>query len=133
MDDWAVAEVLLVDPAAALVDPDLIDRIVQHAAEQQEVEIAFTQAAPGLAGVLLRRSLVERLAKIHLHVGRLLHYMPDQPMPDPIAGPGCVDVPTRVARTIGRFLIDSDRQVERLGRATHDLNGQLIDTHAEEI
>lgn len=133
MHDWAAAEVLLVDPAAALVDPDLIDAVVAHADVHTDVEIAFAPAAAGLAGVLLRRELVERLTKMNLHPGRLLHYMPDQPMPDPIAGPGCVEVPMRVARTTQRFLVDSQRQADRLTRATHDLNGQLIDTEAEEL
>src|SRR5690606_31733406 len=133
MHDWAAQQVLLVDPAAALVEPQLIDAIVEHAQRNREVEIAFSPAAPGLAGVVLSRDLVERLAKMNLHAGRLLHYMPDQPMPDPIGGPGCVNVPVRVARTTAHFLFNSDRQINRLSRVTKDLNGRLIDISAEQL
>ncbi len=131
--DWAAPAAILVDPASALVDPELIDELVVHAKQREAAEIVFTQAAPGLAGVLLRSTLIERLAQAQLHAGRLLHYMPDQPIPDPIAGHGCCNVPTRVARTRASFLVNSDRQIERLGQATEDLNGQLIDTEAEEL
>jgi hypothetical protein len=131
--DWAAKSAILIDPASALVDPDFIDGLATHAERKESAEVVFTQAAPGLAGVLLRTPLVERLAKARLHVGRLLHYVPVEPIPDPIAGQGCFNVPTRVARTRQNFLLNSDRQIERIGRATEDLNGQLIDTEAEEL
>src|SRR4051794_38778531 len=69
---------ILIDPSAGLVDPKLIDQIIEHAAVHEAVELVFTQAAPGLSGALVRRSLIDRLASARTHPGRLLHYLPDQ-------------------------------------------------------
>jgi hypothetical protein len=123
--------VLLIDPAAALVDPALIDSIVEHAESDGVQELYFTQAAPGLAATLLRRELVDRLALAGVHPGRLLTYFPDQHGVDPVGKAGCVPVPTPVARTTDRFKLDSDRQVKRFDTAYAHLNGHLASTDAE--
>src|SRR5690606_19781118 len=62
-----------------------------------------------------------------------LHYMPDQPMPDPIGGPGCVHVPVRVARTTANFLFNADRQISRLSRLTEDLGARTMDISAQAL
>src|SRR5205814_3870082 len=74
---------LLIDPSSGLVDPEILDSIIEQASAKPQQEIFFAQAPPGVAGALLRPALVERLAQINLHPRRLLHYMPDQPMRDP--------------------------------------------------
>ena len=125
--------VLVADPAAALIDPRLLDDLVQHAREHPEVELCFTPAAPGLSGVLLRAPLLKRLAATKAHPGRLLHYTPDAICREPLAGDACAPVPAAVARTTRRFLLDSDRQVERVSAATFSLNGQLISSPAADL
>jgi hypothetical protein len=106
--------VVLVDPAAALVDPTLIDRLIAHAREHDEPGLIFSQAAPGLSGALLRRGTIDQLCTTSLHPGRMLHYLPQQPVHDPISGKGCAPVPTPVARSPHRFTLDSDRQIRRV-------------------
>ena len=54
--------VLLVDPSAALVDPALIVNLIDHAVSRPEIDLCFSEAAPGLSGVLLRKPLIEQLA-----------------------------------------------------------------------
>ena len=125
--------VLLVDPAAGLIDPVLLDRIIEHAEERPDVELCFAPAAPGLAGALLRRALLDRLATAKAHPGRLLHYLPDQLSREPLAGDGCVQVATAVARTAGSFALSSRRQVERIEAGTVSLNGELVSSDAEAI
>jgi hypothetical protein len=125
--------IVLVDPSAGLIDPGLVDVLVDHAAEHPEVEICFMPAAPGLAAVLLRIPLLKRLAGAKTHAGRLLHYSPDTISREPLAGDGCAPVPTSVARTTDRFTLDSDRQISRVSAATLSLNGQLIASPAEDI
>ncbi len=124
---------LLVDPASGLVDPGLLDALVDRAAEHPDLELVFAPAAPGLAGVLIRRALLDRLAAARTHPGRLLHYLPDQLSREPLSGDGCAPVPTSVARTTHRFTLDSDRQVRKISAATLPLNGQLIASGAEEL
>jgi hypothetical protein len=125
--------VLLVDPSAGLVDPDLVDGVIAHAEAYPEVDLCFTPAAPGLSGVLLRKGLVNQLAVAGSHPGTLLAYRPDLPMRDPISTPACAPVPTPVARTTHRFTLDSNRQIDRIANATVHLNGQLISTEAEQL
>jgi len=125
--------VVLVDPSAGLVDPDLVDQIIEHATEHENVQICFTQAAPGLAGVLLKPSLIDQLAAARTHAGKLLAYVPDQPVRDPISGDGCVPVPARVARTARSYKLDSDRQIARIAEASVSLNGELIGSGAEAL
>jgi hypothetical protein len=124
---------VLVDPASALIDPVLVDGVIAHAAAHDAVELSFSQAAPGLSGVVVRPSLLTRLAAARAHPGRLLHYLPAQPTRDPIAGDGCAPVPTPVARTVHRFKLDSDRQIQRIGLATMPLNGSLMTSEADEL
>lgn len=125
--------VLLIDPASGLIDPMLIDALVQHAESQPTAELCFTQAAPGLTGTLLRRELVDRLTVARIHPGRLLTYWPDQHGLDPTGKQGAAPVPTPVARSTYRFKLDSHRQIARVDRATVSLNGHLISTEAEEL
>ena len=136
--DWAkqLAETLdadalvLIDPAAALVDPALVDDLIDHAENEPTAELCFSPVAPGLGGTLLRRAMVDRLATAHLHPGRLLTYWPDHHGVDPIGKNGCVAVATPLARTTSRFKLDSRRQLARIDAATADLNGTLIRTAA---
>jgi MoaA/NifB/PqqE/SkfB family radical SAM enzyme len=125
--------VVLIDPAAALLDPVLTESLVEYAEKEPAAELCFMQAAPGLTGTLLRRELVDRLVIANVHPGRLLTYFPDQHGVDPIGKPGCAPVPTPVARSPYRFKLDSDRQIARADHATVHLNGHLISTHAEEL
>src|SRR5687768_3402098 len=125
--------VLLIDPAAGLVDPVLLDRLIEHAEEKTEVELCFCAAAPGLGGALIRRALLDRLATTKSHPGRLLHYLPDQLSREPLAGEGCLPIPAAVARTTQSFSLNSRRQVERIEAGTVSLNGELVSSDAEAI
>lgn len=125
--------VLLVDPASGLVDPALLDRLIEHAEQRPEVELCFCAAAPGLGGALLRRGLLDRLAAAKSHPGRLLHYLPDQLSREPLAGDGCLAIPAAVARTTRSFSLNSRRQIERIEAATVSLNGELASSDAEAI
>lgn len=125
--------VLLIDPSAGLIDPAIVDRLIEHAETHADVEVLVAPAAPGLGGALVRPALLNRLAAAKVHPGRLMHYHPDQVSREPLAGDGCVAVPTPVARTVHRFTLDSDRQIHRLSSATESLNGQLISSGAEEL
>lgn len=124
---------VLVDPSSALVDPTLIDELVRAAHRKPDVPYFFAPVAPGLAGLLLRRTLLEKLAKCGLHPGRLLHFQPHSPSRDPLSSDACLPVPTVAARTTLRFKLDSDRQVERINAGTLSLNGTLVSTEAEQL
>ena len=125
--------VVLVDPSAALVDPALIDRLVSHANSDESLEYVLAPAAPGLAGFLIRPTLLNRVAAAKTHPGRLMHYHPDQISREPIAAANCLQIAAPLARTVQRFTLDTDRQIARINAATEPLNGQLIHSDAEEL
>ena len=132
MNDELADAVVLVDPAAGLVDPHIVDDLATAGLAGTR-DMYFTPAAPGLGGVLLKRPLVEKLAAERWMPGRLVHYLPDAPALDPITSDACVAVPLDASRTIGRFALDSDRQCRRVEAATVPLNGTLISTHAAAV
>jgi hypothetical protein len=125
--------VVLIDPAAGLIDAVLVDGLIEHARAHPSAELCFTPAAVGLNAVLLRRSLIDRLTVARIHPGRLLTYWPDQHGTDPTGKDGCAATPTSVARSVHRFKLDSHRQIIRADHATVCFNGQLISTEAQEL
>jgi spiro-SPASM protein len=125
--------VALVDPAAALIDPQMIDALIARASEYPNHELYFAPAPPGLGAAILRGSLMGRLASANTHAGRLLHYHPDALAKDVLASEACVPVPTAVARSTEKLLLDTDRQVRRVEAATSSLNGELMTSTAPEL
>ena len=122
---------LLADPSAGLIDPALVDSVLQHAESNPDAPLVFSQAAPGLSGVVLRFELLKDLASVQAHPGKFIHYQPQQPCRDPIGEKSCAGVPMPVARSPHRFTLDSQRQIDRIELATLHLNGELIGTGAE--
>ena len=108
------ADVLLIDPAAGLLRTELIEQLFERAARCTDLDMIFSQAAPGLSGVVVKNSLLVQLAASNQHPGKLLHYLPERPSRDPIAGEACVEVPLELARTTNHFKLNSQRQIEWL-------------------
>jgi radical SAM protein with 4Fe4S-binding SPASM domain len=74
----------------------------------------------------LRSSLLLQLANADQHPGKLLHYLPDRPSRDPIAGEACVEVPTELARTTRHFKLNSARQIRSFENKS--LNASTVQT-----
>ena len=129
LTDESADAVVWVDPAAGLVDPQLLDELVV-AGTKGPRDFYFMQAAPGLGGVLFKRALIQKLTTEHALPGRLVHYLPEAPILDPVTSETCVPVPLPVSRTIDRFTLDSRRQIERIERATMPLNGTLMSSES---
>jgi hypothetical protein len=125
--------VLLVDPDAGLIDAALVDSLVAHARAHPSLELCFSPAAPGLSATLLSAELLDQLAASGNHPGRLLNYWPDLPGRDPISREHCAPVVTAAARTLARFTLHSRRAIRRMESCTVSLNGQLLNTAAEQL
>ena len=113
LDESGADAAVLVDPAAAFVDPAILGRLVARWIERPDLAYTFAPAAPGLGGMLLTRACVASLVETNRHPGRLLSFDPKHPARDVLADPTCVEVPTEVARTTQTFLLDSERQINR--------------------
>ncbi len=108
----------------AALDPGLTDLCVRrHTEHPTRNRMVFTQAAPGLAPIVLERSLVEELAP---HEGRqrlwtsmagLFAYTPVAPIADPIAKSLCVRVDPAVRDIPIRCVADGSWHAAVLSRA----------------
>jgi hypothetical protein len=124
---------ILVDPAAAFVDPEIVEQVVDRGRDGGN-ELAFAPAAVGFATVYLASVAIERLAAAKAAPGVLFAYQPDAPLRDPLASPGCVAPPLVVARSGRRFKLDSAFQTDRFTRLLESkTDDQLLALPAEEL
>lgn len=112
------AGVMLVDPASALIDPELLTGLAGRAGENVERDFFFLPVPPGLSAAILTAGAVRELGG--WHPGRSLHYHPDRYGGDPISSPSCGAAPTAVVRSMLRFTLDDAAQVALAERAVPD-------------
>jgi hypothetical protein len=107
--------VLVFPPAAPLLDVRLGARMLAHrSAAAHEMRVVFTQAPPGVAGLLLDASLIRELAEKRIPPGWAFSYKPDAARKDLIFEDCCVDVPAALRHATGRLIADTDRSIERV-------------------
>ena len=95
----------------------------RHREGPERLPIVFTQSPPGLCGILLERTLLERLATRSrlATVGSLLVHQPHLPQPDPISLDVCVPIDHRVRRGSVRAIFDTPRSRIRMRRGLEGL------------
>jgi hypothetical protein len=110
------ADALLVaPPAAPLLCPELAERMIAHWRPiAADVRLVFTQAPPGVSGVLMAASLVEDLAAKHIPLGWTLSFKPQSPRKDVIFEEACVEVPAGLRHAAARLVADTDRSFARM-------------------
>jgi hypothetical protein len=107
--------VLSVPPAAPLFDPDLAARMIDHRrANRDEARLTFTQAVPGIAGIVLDAALVKEFAAASIPVGWAFSYKPDTPTRDLIFQPACMEIPAPLRFATGRLIADTDHSERAL-------------------
>jgi 2-C-methyl-D-erythritol 4-phosphate cytidylyltransferase len=127
---------LLVSPAAPFVDSSILSDLIALLEEGTQHEYAFAPAAPGLAGMVLTRSVVNDLARASTYPGRLFAYRPDTPRRDPLSYDNCLRLGARLIRTTQRATVDSDRQRRRIELSIldpHDVTSQGVIESLESI
>ncbi|MHC4696701.1 MAG: radical SAM/SPASM domain-containing protein [Planctomycetota bacterium] len=113
--------VLSVPPAAPLIDPQLADTMIEHReGAEEDLGVTFTQAPPGLSGVLLKAGFVHELAEKGVPLGWVFSYQPDNPRKDVIFQACCVEIPAELRHATGRLIGDTDRSVQTLTELLHD-------------
>jgi spiro-SPASM protein len=107
--------VLGVPAAAPLFDPQLASQMIQQREKHHgEARLTFTQAVPGLAGIVLDASLIRELATASIPISRLFSYKPDQPQKDLIFQAACLDIDAPLRFASGRLTADTDRAMRTL-------------------
>ncbi len=115
-------------PCVQVEGPEGCDALVRrHREGPERLSVVFTQAPPGLCGVLLDRGLVGRLRGGNrlATVGALLVYQPHLPQPDPIALDVCVPIDHRLRRGLVRAIFDTPRTKIRMRRGLEPLLNDL--------
>ena len=114
MQDLAIDAACLVGPDWSLIDPELVDHVIERHLENPEGNtLVFTQAAPGLGPCLITRQLVGEIAAQLERAGPLaslggvLGYIPDAGRADPIARDACVQVDPGLRDLGARVIADS--------------------------
>ncbi len=117
------AEAVFSVPAhAVLVDPEILERQVEWYCENREgFKLNFTQAPPGLAGVIVETSLLADIAKTPQMLGGSVCYSPTLPKPDMIAKPCNTKVDPSIIQTPVRFVADNSRTFRLLEQVLAEL------------
>jgi hypothetical protein len=106
-----------------LVDPAFCQRLAEmHAEAPDAMQLTFTQAPPGLSGIVVGRNLLKQLAENPAAgFGRVLSYVPDRPQADPIGRDVCHQVAGEVRSCARRFIYDTPRAVALIDAVVGDL------------
>lgn len=104
---------LCVDGRQPLFDVEIARQMLAHHASQpDEARFVFTQAPPGLAGVILDRQVTAELCEQEWPLGLILSYRPELPRTDPITRPMCCRIDPVIAMTAARLTGDTVRARE---------------------
>ncbi len=127
LDHYGAEGVLCIEGHQAVLDPRIATRMCARANEQPEATPhVFTQAPPGLAGLLLRREVVRDLLEMDVPFGLFLSYRPELAQPDPITRPACVNLDTGITETRARFCADTAISRAMLAAALRE-HGEDVD------
>ncbi len=112
------AEVVVsVAAEAAVVDPALIDAMVEHQLRcGPQAKLVFAPAPPGLAPTVFRTDTLQEVAQNHLAVGWINSYRPDQPQRDMVNLATCFRPTRSVQLARARLTSDTRRGFELLER-----------------
>lgn len=102
---------LLVGADWLFVDPALCEKcLALHLEHPDALQLTFTQAPPGLCGLVLAKPLVEQFAATpSSYPGQVLAYVPSRPQADPIGRDVCVQIAPGVRGCAMRFIDDTPR------------------------
>jgi radical SAM protein with 4Fe4S-binding SPASM domain len=107
--------VLSIPAGAVMLNPELADQMIERRnLQNSEARLTFTQAIPGVAGIVLDAALVREMARSGIPLSWLMTYKPDEPRKDLIFQAACLDIaaPLRFAR--GRLIADTDHAVRTM-------------------
>jgi len=120
----AAQGVVDVPAAAPLLDPQLLDAMIEHYEDiQPDVRLTFTQSAPGLSAAIYAPPLLAELVKTTQSPGRSMAYNPADPRRDRIMLPCFYAPDADVRRASGRCIADTDAAVDRIAAILKETDG----------
>lgn len=115
-----------------LLDPVITARVLAiHLENQQAMQMTFSQAPPGLAGIAMSRSIVEQLVEHpDATFGQMLGYNPSMPQADAIGRDVCLQIDGRVRSCGQRLIADTARSWAMVQKIAHELGDGLPEADA---
>ncbi len=109
-----------------LVDPTYGENLIQRHLEYPDaLQMTFTQAPPGLSGIVVARPLLEQLVENESSsFGSMLAYNPKYPQADPIGRDLCVSIDPEVRQCTQRLIYDTQRSIHLI---------QAVDVNASAV
>ncbi|MCP4594305.1 MAG: radical SAM protein [bacterium] len=109
--------VLCVPPAAALIDPELADAMIEYfCTAAEDMRMTFTLAPPGLSGTVFQTGLLQEMAEKNIPPGWTMSYKPDAPATDLTMRKCCFQAPEALRHSSGRMIADTGASLERIQR-----------------
>ncbi len=120
----------IVPAAAALLDPVLLDAMLEHYEKvHEEVRLTYTQSAPGLTACICGLPLLADLARAGQYIGRTMAYRPADPQREMNVQPCFYQVGGAIACAGGRCLADTSSGFDTVSRIIAEL-GERADAGA---
>lgn len=114
-DHYRCDHVLCIEGHQAALDVGISDGMIAYRRTgNPDAQFIFTQAPPGLAGILLSREITGELLSRNLPLGILLAYRPEMPQADLVGKPHCFRVAPELIHTAQRLNADTRRGRELL-------------------
>lgn len=134
MERYKADAALLIGADWPLVDPGLCQQVLDlHLQHPEALQMTFTQAPPGLAGIIVSRDLLHQIAQNNVSFGQLLAYSPAKPQADPIGRDVCVQIPAAVRNCSHRFIFDTPASAAMTRWIAQQIGDSLPDTDAVAI
>lgn len=120
---------VLIGASWLLVDPAITADVLQiHLDHPEAMQMTFSQAAPGLAGLAISRSLLEQFTSNGACIGQVLAYNPKRPQADPIGRDVCAQIPPSVRDCTGRLIYELPRDMAEIKRLADAWDAQTFAT-----
>ena len=117
-----------------LIDPDYAGHILAlHLDQPERMQVTFTQAPPGLCGIVTCAEVLRKIRDHHASFGTILGYNPRAPTVDPIGREVNPPVPASVRDCNRRFIYDTPRSRELIRAICHELGNRFADANAAEV
>ncbi|HEB61496.1 MAG TPA: DUF115 domain-containing protein, partial [Phycisphaeraceae bacterium] len=137
LDESRASAALVAGADWALLDPKLCDSLItRYREDPQRYALTFTQAPPGLCGVVLSRPVLEQLTEetSTANLGAMLGYLPVKPQADPIVKDHCLPTDPEVRQALVSAVCDSPAVTEAVAPllANGDFSALQVVKHLEE-
>ncbi len=117
VETFSADAVLCIAGCSPLLDASLAEAQIAFLRDNAEADMVFTQASPGIAGLLLSREKLAELLKMQIPVGIDFAYRPEAARVDPLHRHSCLLIDDVAIHHQARFTADTHASQRRVSQA----------------